>query len=205
MGSEYKESKDNPLHREYGIWSNTVYILKKMWEYKPCVIFLVILGIVCNSVLSYFWGIFGKYVIDIIQLGLSRQEGIRQLTRLMLIAGSINLALNFGRALSDNRVWYNLIFVRTNMLTERIAKVLTLRFELVERPDVLDIAERATRATNSNDNGVEGMMRLMRQVLTSAFTLLVTFAAILILDYRLIIALIILGLLQFLYYRKIVW
>lgn len=74
VGSEYKESKDNPLHREYGIWSNTVYILKKMWEYKPCVIFLVILGIVCNSVLSYFWGIFGKYVIDIIQLGLSRQE-----------------------------------------------------------------------------------------------------------------------------------
>ena len=48
------------------------------------------------------------------------------------------------------------------------------------------------------------MMHLMRQVLTSAFTLLVTFTAILILDYRLIIALIILGLLQFLYYRKII-
>ena len=76
MGSEYNESKDNPLHREYGIWSNTVYILKTMWQYKPSVIFLVILGIVCNSVLSYFWGIFGKYVIDIIQLGLSRQEGV---------------------------------------------------------------------------------------------------------------------------------
>ena len=67
MGSEYKESKDNPLHREYGIWSNTVYILRKMWQYKPGVLFLVILGIVCDSVLSYFWGIFGKYVIDIIQ------------------------------------------------------------------------------------------------------------------------------------------
>ncbi|WP_026510199.1 ABC transporter ATP-binding protein, partial [Butyrivibrio sp. LC3010] len=204
MEIEYKESKDNPLHREYGIWSNTVYILKKMWQYKPGVLFLVILGIVCNSVLSYFWGIFGKYVIDIIQLGLSRQEGIRQLARLMLVAGSINLVLNFGRALSDNRVWFNLIDIRMRMLTERIAKVLTLRYELIERPDVLDIAERATRATNSDDNGVQGMMQLMRQVLTSAFTLVVTFAAILILDYRLIIALIILGLLQFLYYRKIV-
>ena len=46
MEIEYKESKDNPLHREYGIWSNTVYILKKMWQYKPGVLFLVILGIV---------------------------------------------------------------------------------------------------------------------------------------------------------------
>ena len=204
MGSEYKESKDNPLHREYGIWSNTVYILRKMWQYKSGVLFLVILGIVCDSVLSYFWGIFGKYVIDIIQMGLGGQEGMRQLARLMLVAGSINLVLNFGRALSDNRVWYNLILIRMNMLTERIAKVLTLRYELIERPDVLDIAERATRATNSDDNGVQGMMQLMRQVLTNAFTLVVTFASILILDYRLIIALIILGLMQFLYYRKIV-
>lgn len=204
MGSEYKESKDNPLHREYGIWSNTIFILKKMWQYKKIVIFLTILGIVCSSVLTYFWGIFGKYVIDIIQSGLSQQEEISQLTKLILIAGSINLALNIGRALSDNRVWYNLIYIRMNMLTERIGKVLTLRYELIERPDVLDIAERAMRATNSNDNGVEGMMRLMKKVLTDCFTLVVTFTAILILDYRLIIALILLGLLQSMYYRRIV-
>ena len=204
MGSEFKESKDNPLHKEYGIWSNTVFILKKMWQYKKGVIFLVILGMVCSSVLSYFWGIFGKYVIDIIQMGLSKEEGIRQLTKLILVAGSINLALNIGRTLADNRVWYNLISIRMSMITERIAKVVTLRYELIERPDVLDVAERAMRATNSNDNGVEGMMRLMRTVLTSAFTLVVTFTAILILDYRLIIALILLGVLQYLYYRKIV-
>ena len=25
--SDYKESKDNPLHKEYGIWNNTRYII----------------------------------------------------------------------------------------------------------------------------------------------------------------------------------
>nr|MCR4617539.1 hypothetical protein [Lachnospiraceae bacterium]MCR5428304.1 hypothetical protein [Lachnospiraceae bacterium] len=62
---DYKESKDNPLHKEYGIWSNTRYIIRKMAQYQPSVIFLMILGFVSGSTFSYFWGIFGKYVIDI--------------------------------------------------------------------------------------------------------------------------------------------
>ena len=73
--SDYKESKDNPLHREYGIWRNTCYILRKMAEYQPSVLFLALIGLVGASVLTYFWGIFGKYVIDIIQSA----EGARRI------------------------------------------------------------------------------------------------------------------------------
>ena len=64
--SDYKESKDNPLHRQFGVLSNTKYILKKMAQYQLSAIFLMALGLVCGSVLTYFWGIFGKFVIDII-------------------------------------------------------------------------------------------------------------------------------------------
>ncbi len=202
--SEYEESKDNPLHREFGIWSNTCFILKKMAKYKPDVIVLIVVGVICSSVLSYFWGIFGKYVIDIIQMGASEEEGVRRLLQVILIAGSIAFVLNIGNALSNNIVWYKLIYVRMNMITERIAKVLSLRYELIERPDVLDVAMRASQATGGNVNGVEGMMHLMQQILTSLLTVVVTFVAVTVLDFRLIIALVVLSVLQFLYYRRIV-
>ncbi len=31
--SEFKEREDNPLHKEYGLWSNTLYVLKKTRKY----------------------------------------------------------------------------------------------------------------------------------------------------------------------------
>ena len=201
--SDYKESKDNPLHREYGIWSNTRYIIRKMAEYQPSVLFLMMLGLVGRSVFSYFWGIFGKYVIDIIQAG-EGASGENALVRLILAAGSIAAILTLCTAVSGSKTWYRFIYVRMNMINERIAKVLDLRYELLEKPDVLDVAERASQATGGNSNGVEGMMNLMTQLGESGLTVIVTFAAVTVLDPRLIIAMILLTVVQFLYFRHII-
>ena len=201
--SDYKESKDNPLHKEYGLWSNTCYIIRKMAEYQPSVLFLMVLGFVARSVFSYFWGIFGKYVIDIIQAddGSSAES---ELVKLILIAGSIAVFLRTCTAISDSKIWYRYIFVRMHMITERIAKVLSLKYELLEKPDVLDVAERASQATNDNNSGVEGMMHLIDQLSENGLTFIVTFAAVLVLDPRLIIAMIILSVVQYIYFRRII-
>ena len=201
--SDFKESKDNPLHREYGIWNNTCYIVRKMAEYQPSVLFLMTIGLVGRSVFSYFWGIFGKYVIDIIQTD-SGVSGERALVRLILIAGGIEAILTLFTTLSGSKSWYRFIYVRMNMINERIAKVLDLKYELLEKPDVMDIAERASQATGGNNNGVEGMMRLMTQLGESGLTVIVTFVAVTVLDPRLILALIVLTVVQFLYFRHII-
>ena len=201
--ADYKESKDNPLHREYGIWNNTRYIIRKMAEYQPSVLFLMALGLVGGSVLTYFWGIFGKYVIDIIQAG-GGASGEGALVRLILAAGGIAALLTLCTTVSGSKTWYRFIFVRMNMISERIAKVLDLKYELLERPDVLDVAERASQATGDNSNGVEGMMHLMSQIGQSGLTVIVTFAAVTVLDPRLIIALVVLTVVQFLYFRHII-
>lgn len=65
--AEYKDRKDNPLHREFGLWNNAVYILKKCMRYCPSVLVIALVGLVCESILTYYWGIIGKYVIDVIQ------------------------------------------------------------------------------------------------------------------------------------------
>ncbi len=202
--SEYKESKDNPLHKEFGMWSNTRFILKKMAKYCPITIFLLFLGVVCGSVNQYFWGIFGKYVIDVITSGLGEKESIAKLGLIIAVAGGIAVLIAIGNNLSNTKLWYRLIYVRMNMILERIERVLNLKFEMLEKPDVLDVAERASQATGGNYNGVEGMMHRMQELAMNAFTLVVTFVAVTVLDWRLIIALIVLGVIEFLYFRYII-
>ena len=201
--ADYKDSKDNPLHKEYGMWSNTCYILRKMAEYQPSVLFLMVLGFVAKSVSPYFMGIFGKYVIDIIQAG-DVASGEDELIKLILIAAGIAAFLRFCTTISDSKSWYRFIYVRMNMITERITKVLSLKYELLERPDVLDVAERASQAVGNNDSGAEGMMRLMSQIGSNGLTVIVTFIAVMVLDPRLIIAMIILTVVQYIYFRRII-
>ncbi|MCR5683885.1 MAG: ABC transporter ATP-binding protein/permease [Lachnospiraceae bacterium] len=201
--SEYKESKDNPLHRQFGVLSNTGYILKKIVQYQPSVLFLMMVGLVCQSVFSYFWGIFGKYVIDILE----KEEGSAaeaKLLKLIAVAGTIAILLTLGNRISNAKTWYRFIFVRMNMITERIAKVLDLKYELLEKPDVLDVAERASQATGGNNNGVEGMMHLMSSLGESGLTVIVTFVAVTVLDPRLILVLIVLTVLQYIYMKHII-
>ncbi|MCR5322771.1 MAG: ABC transporter ATP-binding protein/permease [Lachnospiraceae bacterium] len=201
--SEYKESKDNPLHREFGVFGNTKYILKKMAQYQPSLLFLMVLGLVCQSVFSYFWGIFGKYVIDIIETDEgAAAEG--RLVKVIVIAGGIAALLTLGNTIANSKWWYRVIFVRMNMITERIAKVLDLKYELLEKPDVLDVAQRASQATNDNQNGVEGMMNLMIRLGESGLTVIVTFVAVTVLDPRLIIVMIVMTVAQYLYMKHII-
>ncbi len=200
--AEYKESKDNPLHKEFGVWSNSCYIVKKMAEYCPIVIVISIVGMICNSVSSYFWGILGKFIIDIIEKSAAGESAVEsELVKLILVAGTLAIILGIGRCIYYNRSWFNFINVRMHMITERVRSVLELRYEMLERPDVLDIAERAAQATGGNVNGVEGMMRLIPKLAERMVTVIVTFVAIAVLDWCLIVVFIVLEVITFLHYK----
>lgn len=202
--AEYKESTENPLHRQFGIWNNTIYILKKVKQYCPSAIPIALVGIICGSVLSYYWGIVGKYVIDLVQADADIADNMDALLKIMLIAGGIAGILIFCNNFSQNKTWYRFIYTRMQMINERVDRALGLNYQMLETPDVLDVHERATQATGGNNNGVEGMMNLMVTLGRNLVTVIVTFAAVLVLNWGLIICLIALGILQYLYYRKII-
>ena len=202
--SDYKESKDNPLHKEYGIWSNTKYIIKNIAKYKPVLLVIMIAGLICHPLVTYTWGVFGKFVIDIIQSNLSPEESIRKLLVVIAVGGAITGLLNLGDSIYNAKAWYLYIYVRMKMITERISRVLGLKYELIEKPDVMDLAERASQATGGNDNGVEGMMHRLSEIGESLFAALASFVAVTVLDWRLIIGLIALSVIEFIYYRWII-
>lgn len=202
--SEYKESKDNPLHRNFGVWSNTVYIVNKLKRYCPAVIPIAGMGIICGSVMSYFWGIFGKYVIDLVQSEETIDNNSESLLMLIIIAGLAAAILIFCNTYSNNRTWYRFIYVRMQVILERIDRALMLNYQMLERPDVLDMHERATQATGGNNNGVEGMMNLMVRMGRSLVTFIVTLVAVTVLDWRLVICLALITILQYIYFQWVV-
>ena len=199
---KHEEKKDNTLHKEYGVLSNTRYIVKKIHQYCALAIWLALFGAVCNSALSYAWGIIGKYAIDIITQESGTSEKMTRLIQLMVAALFILLLLNLGESLSGEKTKYRFILVRLNMITERVTQVLNLNYDMLEKPEVLNMAERAARATNTHTEGVEGMMNLLMTITENLLTVIVTFSAVVVLDSRLIILLTVLGGLQYLYAKK---
>ena len=199
-----KLEEKNPWHKDYGVFKNTIYILKKEKQYCPSAIWFKLMGIVCGSVLSYFWGVFGKYVIDLIDSGNSREANLQALLKLILIAGSAVAVLTLGNITAENKTWYRFIKIRMHMILERIDKALHMNYQLLEQPEVLDIHQRASSATGGNNNGVEGMMRLMSTLGKNLFTVIVTSFAVVVLDWRLIFALVVITVVQYLYFMRII-
>ena len=83
MARQFKESNDNPFHKEYGICSNTLYILKKCRQYCPSVLVIASIGIICNSVMSYYLGFFGKLVIDVV-VGFKKADATGEIKNIAL-------------------------------------------------------------------------------------------------------------------------
>ena len=199
----YKESKDNPLHRDFGLWSNTRFVLNRIRKYCPVVFLLAFTDLFCASVQSYLGGFLSKFIMDAITIDLPVAEKQQRLIVIIIIGALVALAFSFGRIIAGSMVWPRYIYIRTNVIHERVAKAMRMNYALLEKPEALDLHQRAQGSTDGNNNGFEGMMHLMQDLGKNLFTTIVTFVAVLVLDFRLILALTVMGVLSFLYYRVI--
>lgn len=208
-----KEKDDNPLHTEYGILSNTVFILQKIRQYYPPMLAFIVFGALSASLMQYMYSFFGKFIIDIVQAQAgSTDKDLMPLFRLLVIITLIELTCMILNGIINNRIQYRFINIRMNMMTERVAKALSMNYQMLEQPKILDMHQKALYATGGNDMGVEGMMRSLYQFFIQFFSMLVTFSAILLLDWRMIFILALISFLQYLFFvytvkkdRREVW
>ncbi len=190
LGERDEEGKLLTPHTKYGLFRNMVYIIKKLWQYKKILVLLMMLGAVTQSIMKYLWSYIAKYVIEIVQTqnGFAEKD-ITPLLHLLIITTVIEIVCIGSDTIINNRMWFNFIKVRMHMVTERIDKVLSMDYQTLEQPHMLDMFQKANQATNGNNNGVEGMMHNMFRLGTHVVTMAVSAAAIIGLDWRLIIAL----------------
>lgn len=202
MKNKKNNKNDNPLHTEYGILSNAFYILGKIHAYCPHVIWLMLLGILAGSAVNFLWSFIGKFVIDMIQAqSQTPDKDIRPLLTLLAAATCIELAAHILSSVADNKRWFNFIYIRGKLISERIKKALTMNYQQLEKPDILDMSQKAVQATGGNNNGVEGMMHSIYDFGGHLVLMAVTVSAVMILDWRLIIILSAVSVVQYLFFR----
>lgn len=157
-----KEEPQNPLHREYGLFSNVRYIMKNLFKYAPIFKLLIPIGMICAPLMNYLWTFITKFVIDMI-------TGEKSWQHLLWVMALVTLIQIISTMLNTwyYSKWCCYIPVRFKMMVEKNRKAMTIDFRNIEDPDVLDCYQKAGNASSGNDQGIEGMMRQMVNLLTN--------------------------------------
>lgn len=168
-----KPEESNPLHRDYSVGSNLRFIFHALLTEYPVLWLLLPLGALVSPVMQYLWSFITKLVIDMAMEG----EGWRRLLLVIGCFAAVQLAASLLNTLYNSSCWYRYVSARMTLLTRLIRKAMTVDFEHLENPDVMDAFQKAQNAAASNISGVEGMMRTGAALLCS-FTVVGTGIAI---------------------------
>ena len=144
--------KENPYHKEYGLFSNLWFTLRAMKKYAPLIILMLPLGFVLMPVQRYLWSFLSKYIIDLITV----EGSVQSLVKIIIIFTIILIAFYIMQTFYYNKLWVLKIIVRMKIVVQKNYKMMVMRFEDTEDPEVLDCYQKAERACDGGGNGIEG-------------------------------------------------
>lgn len=199
--TEKKEEKDE-LHKDYGVVSNCIYILKRFRKYRPSLIFFIITGAAAAASMSYIWSFIGKLVIDMIQASAGGGE-IMPLVKLVAATTAAELLIMWLNTVSTVKTGLGFTYVRLMIIKERIAKTLDMDYEAFETPEMLDRLQKAKRATAGDWQGVQGMMTYMQVLFTQIISIIIAIIIMTSFDPLIILVIAVLSYIQFLYFEHI--
>lgn len=199
--TEKKEEKDE-LHKEYGVVSNCIYILKRFKKYRPSLIFFIITGAAAAASISYIWSFIGKLVIDMIQSSAAGGD-IMPLVKLVAATTAAELFIMWLNTVSTVKTGLGFTYVRLMIIKERIAKTLDMDYEALETPEMLDRLQKAKRATAGDWQGVQGMMTYMQVLFTQIISIIIAIIIMTSFDPLIILVIAVLSYIQFLYFDHI--
>ena len=143
----------NPLHKEFGLFSNFSYVFKAMKKYSKILVCMLPLGFIILPIQRYLWSFITKFVMDIVTTG----KGIRELLIIVAIFSIISLVVSCLQTFYNNKVFVQCIVVRMRVILQKNLLMMKMPFEYTENPDVLDCCQKASNAVNGNSEGIEGM------------------------------------------------
>lgn len=151
-----KNEKDkNPLHKDYPLRSNLRFIFGTMFREEKALRYLIPLGIIIAPIMSYLWNFIARSVIELI----TKDQGWQALLPLMLTFVVIIMLTTVTNTYYWSSTWFRYIGVRMHLLAKLNRKAMTVNFEHLENPDVMDTFSKAQNSSGGNLQGVEGMMK----------------------------------------------
>ena len=143
----------NPLHKEFGLFSNFSYVFKAMKKYSKILVCMLPLGFIILPIQRYLWSFITKFVMDIVTTG----KGIKELLFIVAVFSIISLIVSCLQTFYNNKVFVQCIVVRMRVILQKNLLMMKMPFEYTENPDVLDCCQKASNSVNGNSEGIEGM------------------------------------------------
>lgn len=190
LGERDEEGKLKVPHTYYGLLKNIKFLAKKVWQYRPILALMMLCGAFTQSIMRYLWGYIGKFLIDIVQMQNSVQSKNLQ-PLFILVAGIaiVELIAIGGNTIISNKIGIRINYVRFRMITEKNEKLLSMNYQMLERPHILNLHDRASNAVGGDWHGVGSMMNRAYHMAAMVVTMIVSATTIIILDPRIILVL----------------
>lgn len=190
----------NPYKKEYGLFSNISYILKKLHKYSKTLIILMLCTAITQVIITYLWSFIGKNVLEILEKSpKSKSADLSPLIVTLAIFAVVEVVSRLIHTFCGNQTQVKFIMSRQYLIGEKVAKTLSMNYQSLEKPIILDMRQRADNAVGGNEVGIEGMMRNISRLLTEGLSVVCALTAIIILDIRLILVLILICAVQYLF------
>lgn len=189
---------------EYGALSNCRYLLSAMRRYRKSLIPMLLLCGIAGASMGYIWSFIGKMVIDMIERQADLpQKDIMPLLILVICTTVFTFIMTSANSFLNTRLDLGFSYIRLMLCKERISKTLTMDYEMLEAPEMLDRLHRAKRATGGSWNGVQGLMQYMSFGLTNVISLIAAVTIISTLNVWLVLIMLALSAAEFAYFERI--
>lgn len=195
----------NPLKKNYSVLSNTVYLINGIMKHNKFLLFLILLGSVTITAMWFQWNFVGKFVIDcIVANAKTGSHNIAPLIRVTIISAVLIFIFVAGNIFMENKMFYNIMYVRMKLIEEHIYKSLKMDYETLENPEILDCMKKAEQATEGRDKGIQGMIYLIQRCFQRIITMLTAVAIISFFNPWLLLIAAVLAIFQSIYYQHTV-
>jgi ABC-type multidrug transport system fused ATPase/permease subunit len=171
---------------------NVLFVLRSIREFDPHLLTWILLNAVFTALGNMVPIVMPKLIVDELTTGGSVNRVIILAVifgAAMFISNGIT-AMTYGTAppIPSGSLSIRFIALRMRFHARQNLKNMSMDFQNLEDPEILDMASKATRAMESNYTGLEGMSRLVVTSFRSLLTLIGTLSVILVMGYWVLLA-----------------
>jgi ATP-binding cassette, subfamily B, bacterial len=179
--------------KKYNTLQNMIYIMRGTVKFQKALLPMMIIYSFTEASIPFIWVYISKLVIEQIELN----NGFTGLLKEMSIATIISLIIMSTNRYIQHQNWWRFIYARMKFISLRMKKALTMNYEHLENPKILDYMEKAGQATGGNQNGVEGMMHSTSQTCVNLVKIIASSAIMFTLSPWIVIVMLFLSFLHF--------
>jgi ATP-binding cassette subfamily B protein/ATP-binding cassette subfamily C protein len=167
-----------PNDKEHGAISNLIYIIRNSVELNPVILAVMVLFIISSSLTQLAPVFFPRLIIDEI----TTDKRVEALVYYALIFGLVTAISNAVKSSTNINLFTYFDSLRQSMNLKASKKYMSLNYESLEDPRVMDLLKRGELAFDDYRTGICGMISRSCQMSANAVTTIITSAVILLLN-----------------------